>query len=50
VDVDDETMISALLVDNMQVVPETSAPVSLLFLGTVGAVAVAKHRNKKYNQ
>jgi hypothetical protein len=44
VDVGEPTVISGLLVDKVQAVPETSSTVGLLFLGTVGAVSVLKRR------
>ncbi|MBW4446855.1 MAG: hypothetical protein KME38_08250 [Spirirestis rafaelensis WJT71-NPBG6] len=47
VDVGEPTVISGLLVDKVQAVPETSSTVGLLFLGTVGAVSVLKRRQKR---
>ena len=46
VDVGEPTVISGLLVDKVQAVPETSSTVSLLFLG-MGAVSVLKRRQKR---
>jgi hypothetical protein len=45
VDVGEPTVISGLLVDKVQAVPETSSTVGLLFLG-IGAVSVLKRRQK----
>lgn len=45
VDVGEPTVISGLLVDKVQAVPETSSTVGLLFLG-MGAVSVLKRRQK----
>ena len=47
VDVGEPTVISGLLLDKVQAVPETSSTVGLLFLGTVGAVSVLKRRQKR---
>ncbi len=47
VDVGEPTVISGLLVDKVQAVPEAGSTVGLLFLGTVGAVSVLKRRQKR---
>ncbi len=47
VDVGEPTVISGLLLDKVQAVPETSSTVSLLFLGT-GAILVLKRKQKRY--
>lgn len=46
VDVGERTVISGLLVDRVQAVPETSSTISLLFLG-MGAVSVLKRSQKR---
>ncbi|MBW4452805.1 MAG: hypothetical protein KME55_08930 [Nostoc indistinguendum CM1-VF10] len=46
VDVGEPTIISGLLVDQVQAVPETSSTVSLLILGVIGAFSALKHSQK----
>jgi hypothetical protein len=46
VDVGEPTIISGLLVDNVQAVPETNSTVSLLILGLVGVFFAIKHSHK----
>ncbi|MBE9104394.1 hypothetical protein IQ229_05385, partial [Nostoc cf. edaphicum LEGE 07299] len=46
VDVGEPTIISGLLVDRVQAIPETSSTVSLLILGIVGAFSAFKHIQK----
>lgn len=46
VDVGEPTVISGLLLDKVQAVPETSSTVSLLFLG-IGAILVLKRNQKR---
>ena len=46
VDVGEPTIISGLLVDRVQAVPETSSTVSLLILGILGAFSRLKHSQK----
>ncbi|MCC5661666.1 hypothetical protein LC608_32925 [Nostoc sp. XA010] len=43
VDVGEPTIISGLLLDQVQAIPETSSTVSLLILGIVGAFSALKH-------
>lgn len=47
VDVGRETVLSGLLVDRVQVVPETRATLGLLFLGTCGAISVLKRNRSR---
>lgn len=42
VDVGESTIISGLLVDNVQAIPETSSTLGLLFLGILGAVSLLR--------
>jgi hypothetical protein len=52
VDVGDETIISGLLVDNVQTakaIPEASSTIGLLFFGTVGVVSVLKRSQRRYS-
>ncbi|MEA5604790.1 hypothetical protein [Nostoc sp. UHCC 0252] len=46
VDVGEPTIISGLLVDRVQAVPETSSTVSLLILGILGAFSTLKYSHK----
>ncbi|MEB3180625.1 MAG: hypothetical protein VKL59_16590 [Nostocaceae cyanobacterium] len=46
VDVGESTIISGLVVDNVQAVPEASTTIGLLFLGSLGAVSVLKRSQK----
>ncbi|MBD2532099.1 hypothetical protein H6G97_21945 [Nostoc flagelliforme FACHB-838] len=46
VDVGEPTIISGLLVDRVQAIPETSSTISLLILGIVGAFSAFKHIQK----
>lgn len=46
VDVGEATLISGLLVDRVQAIPETTSTVSLLFLGTVVAIRFGKRKTR----
>ncbi|MDZ8108807.1 MAG: hypothetical protein RM338_24730 [Nostoc sp. DedQUE12a] len=46
VDVGESTVISGLLVDNVQAIPETSSTLSLVFLGAIGAVSILRGKVK----
>lgn len=46
VDVGEPTIISGLLVDQVQAVPETSSTVNLLIVGIIGAFSALKHSQK----
>jgi hypothetical protein len=48
VDVGEPTIISGLIVDNVQAIPEANTTIGLLFLGSFGAVSLLKRSKKKF--